>query len=171
MAPFPDFQPKFVPRVSDKTGSSSPMGSPEVHVPSWTALETEQTNMLTDLDVAVGRRVKGDSKVWGLSHCLNDVAVRRSRCGAMESLVSLQRQDAGWIPDPHSGLRDPALLQPQSLHWDLTLGPGTPYVVGRPKKKKKKSGCLLKDVGSSPPGQACAGHSRASPSAWPLLWL
>ena len=47
-----------------------------------------------------------------------------------------------WSQAPHSGLKDPALLQASALGHncgsDLIPGLGTPYIMGWPKKEKKK---------------------------------
>lgn len=65
---------------------------------------------------------------------------RSSHCGAMESLSSLQHQDAGFTQTKHSGLKDPLLWQLWHI-LQLWLGsypwPRNSITMGQKKRGKK----------------------------------
>lgn len=63
--------------------------------------------------------------------------MRCSHCGAMGSMVSLERWDAGSIPGPTVWVKDPILPQLWCNSSHLISGPETPYAAGQPKKEKE----------------------------------
>ena len=75
-----------------------------------------------------------------------------SRGGAKGSVMSLQHQDAGLIPDQLSGLKDPSLAQPQCRSQPrLGSDPWSENSMGRrvAKKREKKNSvfvCVFTDV-------------------------
>ena len=75
-----------------------------------------------------------------------------SRGGAKGSVMSLQHQDAGLIPDQLSGLKDPSLAQPQCRSQTrLGSDPWSENSMGRrvAKKREKKNSvfvCVFTDV-------------------------
>ena len=61
----------------------------------------------------------------------------------MALVVSLQQQDPGSFPSPAQWVKGSSVATDaehigHNCSWDLIPGLGTPYALGRPKKKKKK---------------------------------
>ena len=66
---------------------------------------------------------------------------RSSQCGKKDSVASLQSQDAGSMPGPAQWVKGLHCHRGELSHncgLDLSLGPGIPYAIGQPKKKKRR---------------------------------